>query len=185
MRLVETPLAGVWLIAIDKREDTRGFFARTWCRQEFAEFGLETGLAQCSISFNDKCGTLRGLHYQTSPQEETKLIRCTAGSIFDVAVDLRPASATYLQHFGAVISAANHQMMYIPAGFAHGFLTLTDNTEVFYQISAPYSPVHSHGVRWNDPAFGIGWPGEVRVICDRDRMYPDYVPVSGESRSTC
>lgn len=174
MRFETTAVSGVWRIEPEPAEDERGFFARTWCQREFAAHGLSTRLAQCSVSFNRLAGTLRGLHYQAEPHGEEKLVRCTQGSVFDVAVDLRPESPTYLGWAGAVLSAGNHHMLYLPQGCAHGFLTLEDDTEVFYQISEFYHPDLSRGVRWNDDAFGIEWPGEPRVMADRDRHYPDY-----------
>lgn len=176
MRFTETKVAGVFLIEPELIADERGFFARTWCREEFEAHGLNPGLAQCSISFSHRKGTLRGLHYQVAPHEEVKLIRCTQGAIWDVAVDLRPGSPTYRAWFGAELSAANRAMLYIPEGCAHGQLTLTDGTEVLYQISLPYAPAAARGVRFDDPVFGIEWPGEVVVINDRDRGYPSVAP---------
>jgi len=171
----ETGIEGVWLLEPERFEDERGFFARTWDREEFASRGLNPAIAQCSVSFNHKAGTLRGLHYQAAPHEEAKLVRCSSGAIFDVAVDLRPESPTYKKWFGAELSAENRAALYIPEGCAHGFLTLSDSTEIHYQISATYVPEAGRGVRWNDPAFGITWPGEVTVMNDRDRSYPDFV----------
>jgi dTDP-4-dehydrorhamnose 3,5-epimerase len=170
----ETLLAGAFVIDVDRIKDERGFFARTWCEREFAARGLETRLVQCSISFNTQMGTLRGLHYQVAPHAEVKVVRCTAGSIFDVVVDLRPESPTFAQHYAVVLSAENRRMLYIPRGFAHGFQTLADATEVSYQMSEFYEPAYARGVRWDDPAFGIEWPpvGE-RIINERDRTYPD------------
>jgi dTDP-4-dehydrorhamnose 3,5-epimerase len=176
MRFTETKVAGAFLIEPEPVADERGFFARTWCREEFAEHGLNPELAQANISFNHRRGTLRGLHLQAHPHQEAKLVRCTRGAIFDVAVDLRPDSMTYLAWFGAELTDANRSMLYVPEGCAHGFLTLTDATEVAYQMSAPYAPAAARGVRWDDPAFGIDWPGEVLVINERDRRYPDHDP---------
>jgi dTDP-4-dehydrorhamnose 3,5-epimerase len=176
MRFTETKVAGAFLIEPELIADERGFFARTWCREEFEANGLNPGLAQCSISFSHRRGTLRGLHYQVAPHEEVKLIRCTQGAIWDVAVDLRPSSPTYRAWFGAELSAANRAMLYIPEGCAHGQLTLSDDSEVLYLISAPYAQAAARGVRFDDPAFGIEWPGEVVVINDRDRGYPSVVP---------
>jgi dTDP-4-dehydrorhamnose 3,5-epimerase len=170
----DTGIDGVWVIEPERHEDERGFFARTWDPQEFAERGLNPDLAQCSLSFNRARGTLRGLHYQAAPQEEAKLVRCTAGAIFDVAVDLRPGSATFRDWFGVELSAENRLALYVPEGCAHGFLTLADDSEVHYQISQAYVPEAGRGVRWNDPAFGIEWPGEVVVINERDGSYPDF-----------
>jgi dTDP-4-dehydrorhamnose 3,5-epimerase len=170
----DTGIDGVWVIEPERHEDERGFFARTWDPQEFAERGLNPDLAQCSLSFNRARGILRGLHYQAAPQEEAKLVRCTAGAIFDVAVDLRPGSATFRDWFGVELSAENRLALYVPEGCAHGFLTLADDSEVHYQISQAYVPEAGRGVRWNDPAFGIEWPGEVVVINERDGSYPDF-----------
>ena len=176
MRFTETKVAGAYLIEPEPIADERGFFARTWCREEFAANGLDPELAQANISFNIRKGTLRGLHYQEVPHAEAKLVRCTTGAIFDVAVDLRSGSPTYLGWFGAELSDDNRSMLYVPEGCAHGFLTLTDGAEVAYQMSAPYAPEAARGVRFDDPAFGIEWPGEVVVINQRDRTYPDFTP---------
>jgi len=170
----ETAVAGVWTIAPERIEDHRGFFARTWCEGEFATRALVDRWVQCSISFNTRRGTLRGLHYQRAPHGETKLVRCTAGAVFDVVVDLRPESSTYLKHVAVELSASSRLMLYVPEGCAHGFQTLTDGTELFYQISVPYSAEHAAGVRWDDPAFGISWPNPDPVMSDRDRQYPDF-----------
>jgi dTDP-4-dehydrorhamnose 3,5-epimerase len=170
----ETPLRGAFVVDPEPVDDERGFFARTWCRREFKERGLETRVAQCSLSFNRKRGTLRGLHFQVAPYAETKIIRCVRGAVYDVIVDLRPDSRTFTQHFALTLTSKNHAMLYVPAGFAHGFQTLDDDTEVLYQISAFYSPEHSRGVRWDDPAFAIQWPPAERTISARDRDYPDF-----------
>jgi dTDP-4-dehydrorhamnose 3,5-epimerase len=170
----ETRLKGAFVLEVERHEDDRGFFARSWCQAEFRAHGLHPTIAQCNISFNRRKGTLRGMHYQAVPFQEAKLVRCTAGALYDVIIDLRRDSATYMQHLGEVLSAANKKMLYVPEGFAHGFQTLEDNTEVFYQMSQVHSPAHARGVRYDDPAFGIRWPiGEV-VIADRDRAYPDF-----------
>ena len=174
MIFTEAGLKGAFLVDLERREDDRGFFARSWCQKEFAAHGLNPALVQCNVSFNCRKGTLRGMHYQTVPFEEAKLVRCTAGAIYDVVIDLRPGSATYKQHVGEVLSAANHRMLYVPEGFAHGFQTLEDNTEVFYQMSQFHSPEHARGVRYDDPAFGIRWMIGERVMADRDRNYPDF-----------
>ena len=181
MIFTETPLAGAFVIDVDPHGDERGFFARTWCEREFAAHGLETRLAQCSVSFNKEAGTLRGLHYQIAPHEEAKLIRCTNGSIFDVIVDLRPDSPTLARHYAVILSSANRRMLYIPRGFAHGLQTLDPDTEVLYQMSEFYHPECARGVRWNDPAFGIAWPQiDRRVMLARDETYPDFRhPVAG------
>jgi dTDP-4-dehydrorhamnose 3,5-epimerase len=170
----ETKLQGAFILELEKREDDRGFFARSWCQREFQAHNLNPRLVQCNISFNRMKGTLRGMHYQAAPLAEAKLVRCTVGALYDVIIDLRPDSPTYKQHVGEVLSAANYKMMYVPEGFAHGFQTLEDNTEIFYQMSEFYSPEHARGVRYNDPAFGIKWMIGNPVIVDRDRNYPDF-----------
>lgn len=174
MIFLESRLRGAFVVDLEKNEDNRGFFARSWCEKEFLAHNLDPAITQCNISFNRSKGTLRGMHYQAAPFAEAKLVRCTAGSVYDVIIDLRPDSATYKQHVVEVLSADNHKMMYVPAGFAHGFQTLEDNTEVFYQMSQFYSPEHARGVRYNDPAFGISWVVSDVVISDRDRDYPDF-----------
>jgi dTDP-4-dehydrorhamnose 3,5-epimerase len=171
----ETKLAGAFVIELERHEDARGFFARSFCQREFETRGLNPNVTQCNISFNKRKGTLRGMHFQAAPFAETKLVRCTTGSIFDVIVDLRPASRTFKKHFAVELSAANRRMLYIPEEFAHGFQTLEDNTEVFYQMSQVYSAEHARGVRWNDPAFGIQWLDGERIMNERDRNYPDFV----------
>ena len=168
----ETSLSGAFVIDIEKNVDERGFFARTWCRNEFSEHNLNTDLAQFSISFNKKKGTLRGLHFQINPYEEIKIVRCTSGSIYDVIVDLRKDSATYLQSFGIELTAQNRTMLYIPEKFAHGFITLEDNTEVFYMISEFYAPESSKGIRWDDPRLAINWPVTPKVMSAKDRNLP-------------
>jgi dTDP-4-dehydrorhamnose 3,5-epimerase len=174
MIFTPTKIQGVFILEPERIEDERGFFARTWCQTEFAEHGIKALPVQCNISFNKRKGTLRGMHYQRVPHEETKVVRCTMGSLYDVAVDMRPDSPTFKQWAGETLSAANRRMMIIPPGCAHGFLTLEDETEASYQMSASYAPKHAAGVRWNDPAFGIRWPGDAVVIVDRDRNYPDF-----------
>jgi dTDP-4-dehydrorhamnose 3,5-epimerase len=169
----ETSVEGVWTVAPERAEDQRGFFARTWCAEEFAAHGLVDRWAQCSVSFNNRRGTLRGLHYQRAPHAEVKLVRCTAGALYDVVVDLRPSSSTYLKHVAVELSASTRLMVYVPEGCAHGFQTLQDGSEVFYQISVPYSKEPA-GVRWDDPAFGISWPYPDPIMSDRDREYPDF-----------
>lgn len=170
----ETALKGAYVVEIEPRHDSRGFFGRTWCQQEFAARGLDSRLVQCSLSFNIRTGTWRGLHYQAAPHDEAKLVRCTRGAICDVIVDLRRDSPTFKQHLTVTLSSDNRHMLYVPAQFAHGFLTLQDDTEVFYQMSEFYSPDAARGFRWNDPAFGISLPLDVAVISDRDRGYPDF-----------
>jgi dTDP-4-dehydrorhamnose 3,5-epimerase len=174
----ETPLAGAFVIEPEPLEDARGLFARTWCRNELEARGLETRIAQCSTSLNATLGTVRGMHYQVPPHAETKIVRCTRGSIYDVIIDLRPDSLTFTRHFAVVLTADNRTMVYVPTGFAHGFQTLEDRTEVFYQISEFHVPEAARGVRWNDPAFSIRWPEAARVIAERDRVYPDFRPES-------
>lgn len=176
MRFVPTKLDGAYLLELERHEDERGFFARTWCRDELGAHGLATEVAQCSISRNALEGTLRGLHFQTAPHEEVKLVRCTNGAIFDVIVDLRPESPTRRGWFGVELDAERGAALYIPKGFAHGFQTLADESEVFYMMSDPYVPTASAGVRWDDPAFEIEWPLPVRTMSDRDRSWPDYQP---------
>jgi len=172
----ETPLPGAFVIEPELLEDERGFFARTWCERELTARGLVPRIAQCSTSFNKKKGTLRGLHYQAPPFEETKIVRCIRGSMYDVIVDLRPDSATFTRHFAVVLTAENRKMLYIPAGFAHGFLTLADDTEVTYRMGARYVPDAARGVRWDDPRLGIAWPARPAVISERDAAYPDLDP---------
>lgn len=170
----ETKLPGAFLIELTKAEDERGYFTRTFCRREFEEHGLNPKVAQCGVSFNKRKGVLRGMHFQTPPFAEVKLVRCVAGSIYDVIIDLRPGSATYKQSFAVELSARGQTMLYVPEQFAHGFQTLEDGSAVFYQISQFYSPQHARGVRWDDPAFGIDWPPAERTINERDRSYPDF-----------
>lgn len=170
----ETRLKGAFTIEMERREDERGFFARSWCQKEFLAHNLNPVVVQCNVSFNRTKGTLRGMHYQAAPFAEAKLVRCTAGAVYDVIIDLRRDSGTYKQHVGEVLSAGNERMMYVPEGFAHGFQTLEDNTEVAYQMSQFYSPEHARGVRYNDPAFGIHWMIGDPVMAERDRTYPDF-----------
>lgn len=175
MTFHETKLPGVFEVHLEPRSDERGFFARSWCRKELEAHGLSPRIVQCSVSFNTKRGTLRGMHDQVAPHAETKVVRCTAGAIYDVVIDLRPQSPTFKQWVAATLTAENRRMLYVPEGCAHGFLTLADGTEVFYQMSEFYHPELSRGVRWNDPAFAIVWPEKVEVISERDRTYPDFV----------
>jgi dTDP-4-dehydrorhamnose 3,5-epimerase len=169
-----TPLEGAYRVELERNEDVRGFFARTWCCEEWEAHNLNSRLSQCNISFNVRKGTLRGMHYQKAPWEEAKLVRCTMGSIFAVAIDLRGKSPTFKKHFHEILSSVNRRSLYIPEGMAFGFQTLMDNTEIFYQTSQRYMSEFSRGVRWNDPAFGITWPDDERIILDRDRNYPDF-----------
>jgi dTDP-4-dehydrorhamnose 3,5-epimerase len=175
MMFQELALQGAYLIEPERQEDSRGFFARTWCRREFEALGLEVRLEQCSVSFNTLRNTIRGMHYQAAPHGEVKLVRCTRGAVFDVIVDLRPASPTFGKWASAGLDESNRRALYIPAGFAHGFQTLADGTEVFYQMCGTFEPSAARGVRWDDPAFAIDWPpADSRVISDRDRAYPDF-----------
>jgi dTDP-4-dehydrorhamnose 3,5-epimerase len=171
----ELAIGGAYCIEPEELRDARGFFARTWCQREFASRGLASQLDQCSISFNDRLGTLRGMHYQEPPHGEVKLVRCTAGAIYDVLVDVRPDSPTFRRWVAVELSGANRQLLYIPIGVAHGFLTLADGTEVFYQMTGTYQADSARGLRWNDPVLGIHWPSEPVVMADRDRQYPDFV----------
>jgi len=170
----KTPLAGAFIIDIEKQEDERGFFARVFCQNEFKNHDLESAVAQCSISSNPVKGTLRGMHFQAEPYQETKIVRCVQGSIHDVIVDIRPESPTYAQHFAVVLTSNAHNALYIPKGFAHGFLTLEPHTCVFYQMGQAYVPGYERGFRWNDPYFGVAWHDKVVVISERDATFPDY-----------
>lgn len=174
MKFTETSLMGVFLIELDLLKDERGFFARTFCAQKFLQNGLNPRLEQCNISHNLKKGTLRGMHFQTAPHGEAKLVRCLRGSIYDVVIDLRPDSPTFEQWTGVELSEKTPTMLYIPEGCAHGFQTLEDNTEVFYQMSYPFVPEAARGVRWDDPHFKITWPSGKRVISAKDQSYPQY-----------
>ena len=176
----ETGLAGAFEIEIDRLEDDRGFFARCFCAREFAERDLVSAFVQSSVSFNQHAGTLRGMHFQVPPFRETKLVRCTRGAIWDAIVDLRHGSPTRLKWFGTELSAGNRRSLYVPEGFAHGFITLEPASEVFYEISEFYTPEAARGLRWNDPAIGIRWPALPDVIADRDASYPDLDPASLE-----
>jgi dTDP-4-dehydrorhamnose 3,5-epimerase len=201
MLFTETKLKGAYVIKLEPIEDNRGFFARSFCKKEFGLHGINMDIAQCNISYNKTKGTLRGMHYQAAPYEEAKIVSCIRGSIYDVIIDLRPDSSTYCEWTAIKLSAlssqlsvpdsqlstlnsqpsthrspltAHHKMLYVPKGLAHGFLTLEHNTEVFYHMSEFYTPGFGRGVRWDDPTFGINWPGEVRIISDQDRAYPDF-----------
>jgi dTDP-4-dehydrorhamnose 3,5-epimerase len=175
VRLVGLPIAGAHLVELEPHDDERGFFARLWGREEFAALGLNGDLAQVSVSRSTRAGTLRGLHFQRAPHEEVKLVRCTSGSIFDVIVDLRPASPTYRSWHGVELDAVRASALYVPEGCAHGFQTLTDDADVLYLISHPYVPEAAAGVRWDDPGFAIAWPeAEARTISARDRAWPDF-----------
>jgi dTDP-4-dehydrorhamnose 3,5-epimerase len=168
----ETTLQGAFVIDLEPLEDERGHFARSFCREEFARRGLKTDVAQCNVSFNRRKGTLRGMHFQSPPKAEAKLVRCTRGSVHDVIIDLRPGSPTYCKWMSVELTEGNLKMLYVPEGFAHGFQTLVDDTEVFYQMFESYSPAHATGVRWDDPAFGIRWPLDNPILSPKDRSYP-------------
>jgi dTDP-4-dehydrorhamnose 3,5-epimerase len=173
MILTETRLNGAFVVSPERHADFRGYFARTFCEREFADRGLKTHFVQSSVSYNQRKGTLRGMHFQAHPRQETKLIRCTRGAIFDAIIDLRPDSFTYKQHFALELSAQNGEALYVPEGFAHGFQTIEDETEVSYQMTEFFAPELARGVRWDDPAFQIVWPeADARVILERDRNYP-------------
>jgi dTDP-4-dehydrorhamnose 3,5-epimerase len=175
VRFVPTKLDGAYLVELERHDDERGFFARTWATEELAAHGLASEVVQCSVSRNTRAGTLRGMHFQTAPHEEVKLVRCTAGAIYDVIVDLRPGSRSFREWLAVELTAEIGTALYIPKGFAHGFQTLVDATDVLYMMSDPYVPEAASGVRWDDPAFEIEWPAaEVRTMSERDRAWPDY-----------
>ena len=174
MKFHQTELEGAYIIELEKLEDDRGFFARTFCQKELQEHGLAPMVAQANVSFNAKAGTLRGMHYQLAPYEETKLIRCTRGALYDVIVDLRPDSASYQRWIGVELTAGNYRMLYVPANFAHGFITLEDNTEAIYFVSEFYTPGSERGLRWDDGQFNIEWPRSVDVISEKDANWPDF-----------
>ncbi len=177
MIFMKTRLKDAFVVEPDKLADERGFFARSWCQREFEALGVNKKPVQSNISFNKKRGTLRGLHYQDDPFGEVKLVRCTMGGIYDVIVDLRPASETYLQWISVELTEKNRRLLFVPEGFAHGFMTLRDNTEVFYQMSQYYMPEYARGIRWDDPLFGIRWPMNISIISDKDGRYPDFSAV--------
>jgi dTDP-4-dehydrorhamnose 3,5-epimerase len=176
MTFRETMLKGAFVIEIERLEDRRGFFARAWCQREAEANGLISRVVQTNISFNTKRGTLRGMHYQVAPSEQAKLVRCTRGAIYDVMIDLRPDSPTYMRWVGVELTAANYTMLYVPERFAHGFQTLEDHTEVTYQVSQFYAPESERGIRYNDRAFGVEWPLRVEVISDKDLRWEPYHP---------
>ena len=176
MKCIPCELSGVFRIQPEPHADARGLFARTFCVDEFAAFGLENVMVQASTSFNLQRGTLRGMHFQRAPHAEAKLVRCVRGSAYDVVVDLRPESATYLRWLAVELTQDNREALYIPKGCAHGFQTTADNTELLYQMSVPYAPEFASGVRWNDPLFGIRWPVSQPILSERDAAYPNYVP---------
>lgn len=177
MILIETKLPGAFLIEPERFEDERGFLSRAWSEREFAAAGLRLPRVECNISYNKRRGTLRGMHFQRAPHAQAKLVRCTRGALYDVIIDLRPAAPTYRQWLGVELTAENQRFLYVPEGFAHGFQTLADETELYYQMSEVYVPEAADGVRWDDPAFAIAWPdndGHERIIIARDRQYPDF-----------
>lgn len=175
MIFTETKLKDAFEIELEKRGDERGFFARAFCEKEFAEHGLETRFVQCNMSFSADKHTLRGFHYQIDGAEEVKLIRCTKGSILDVIIDIRPDSPTYCQHIAVELTEKNHKMLYVPRGFAHSFITLEENIEVFYMVSEFYTPGKERGIRWNDPLFNVKWPTDKPILSDKDANHPDFV----------
>lgn len=175
MIFTETKLSGVYIIEIEKLKDERGFFARTWDIDEFKERGLNTKMVQNSVSFNEKKGTIRGMHYQIYPFDEIKLVRCTRGKIYDVIIDLRPQSYTFKKWLSVELNEDNHKMLYIPKGFAHGFQTLEDRSEVYYEISQYYNSQYSRGIRWDDPSFNIKFPLEISVISQKDLSHPMFI----------
>ena len=176
MKFVKTSLTDAYVIEIERKEDERGFFARTLDKKSFTDLNLDVDLFQNNISFNKKAKTLRGMHYQKFPNEEVKIVRCTKGKIFDVIIDLRPNSNSYKKWFGLELTSENHKMLYIPKGFAHGFLTLDDDSEIFYQMSDCFVAESAVGIRWNDPSIGINWPFTPSIISDRDNSYPLIIP---------
>ena len=176
MKFLKTNLNDAYVIEIEKTEDERGFFARTFDEKSFLELNLETNLFQNNISFNKKSKTLRGIHYQKFPNEEVKIVRCTKGKIFDVIIDLRTNSSSYRKWFGIELTSDNHKMIYVPKGFAHGFLTLEDESEIFYQMSDCFAPDSALGIHWNDPSIGIKWPFSPSIISDRDNSYSHVIP---------
>jgi len=183
VNFVPSELVGAWLVEPERHADERGFFARTWCVREFEAQGLNTDLVQCNISFNEHAATLRGMHWQSEPFAEIKLVRCTTGAIFDVIADVRPDSKTFGQWQSFELSATNRKMLYIPAGFAHGFFTTQPHTEVAYQMSDFFHPEASCGIRWDDPELGIHWPSAPAVVSDRDQAFPGFADVFGKSVS--
>ena len=173
----ETELAGAWVIELDRREDARGFFARTWCEDEFSQHGLDTRVVQCNLSHNERRGTVRGMHYQLPPHAEVKVVRCTRGAVYDVIVDLRRESPTYGRWIGVELSAENGRALYVPEGFAHGYQALENGTETYYQVSTFYAPGAERGLRWDDPALGIDWPlPDEAFLSEKDGTWPDFEP---------
>jgi dTDP-4-dehydrorhamnose 3,5-epimerase len=175
MIFIETQLQGAFIVDLERQEEERGFFARIWCQREFEQRGLNSRFVQCNISYNAKKGTLRGMHYQIPPHAEAKLVRCIRGALYDVIIDLRQESHTFRRWISVELTAENRKALYIPEGFAHGFQTLMDDTEVLYQMSEFYHPECALGVRWDDPAFHISWPPGPRIISSKDQQYPDFM----------
>ena len=176
MKFTEAPLAGAYVVGMERHADERGTFARSWCQREFRDIGIDHRLVQCNVSYNIRRGTLRGMHYQAAPFGEAKLVRCTRGALYDVMIDLRPASPTFLRWAAFELTSGDGKAVFIPAGCAHGFKTLEDDTEIFYQMSEFYAPQYARGVRWDDPLFGVEWPAGEITISPRDRAYPDARP---------
>jgi dTDP-4-dehydrorhamnose 3,5-epimerase len=176
MKFEAGEIEGAYVVHLEERSDDRGFFARTFCVDEFSALGLDPKVVQCNLSYNYRRGTLRGMHWQASPHEETKYIRCIRGRIYDVLIDIRPASTTYLRWIGVELSAENRLAVYAPKGTAHGYLTLEDRCEVLYQVSQVFTPEADRGARWNDPSFGIVWPFEPTLVSDKDSGHPDFQP---------
>jgi dTDP-4-dehydrorhamnose 3,5-epimerase len=174
MKFTPTEIADVFVVELEKREDDRGFFARGFCQREFEEHGMVSQVVQANISYNKYKGTLRGMHYQVSPYEETKFLRCTKGAVYDVIIDMRPESLSYMKWFGVELTDKNYKMLYVPRNFAHGFQTLEDETEVMYLVSEFYAPQSERGVRFDDPAFNIQWPLKVAQISEKDAAWPNY-----------
>jgi len=175
LKFIPTGLADAWVIELDRMEDQRGYFARSFCSDEFAAQGLRSTFVQCNVSYNARRGTLRGMHFQAPPHEEAKLVRCTRGAVYDVIIDIRLKSNTYMRWAAFDLTADNSRMLYVPEGFAHGFQTQADGSELFYQMAQRYVPDAARGIRWNDPAFGIRWPLPDPVVSARDAAYADYV----------
>lgn len=179
LKFTPAGLPGAWLVDLRPHEDVRGFFARTWCAREFEEQGLESRLVQCSLSLSRRRGTLRGMHWQDPPHAEAKLVRCVRGAVHDVILDLREGSPSFGEHLAVRLTAESRRALYVPEGFAHGFQTLEDDTEVFYQMSEFYAPESARGLRWNDPAFDLEWPLPDPILSEKDASWPDYRPKGG------
>jgi len=180
MRFTATPLAGAWILDIERREDARGFFARAFCQKEFAAHGLKPLIAQANVAFNHRAGTLRGMHFQYPPAAETKLVRCTRGAILDIIVDLRPESPTFLRHTAVELTADNHRAIFVPERFAHGYQVLADHTETSYQVGEFYQPGVEGGLRYDDSRLGLSWPLPVSVVSDKDQAWPLLTEIEAE-----